>query len=82
MYQFPTVIKDLKNPLLFFGLVYIGSSILFYFFEHGEKNGPKNFGDALWYTAVTLSTVGYGDYVPVTPGGRIIGIGLIFFTLS
>ena len=81
MYEFPNVVKDLRNPLLFFGVVYLGSSVLFYMFEHGEKNGPENFGDALWYSAVTLSTVGYGDYVPVTVGGRIVGIGLIFFTL-
>jgi voltage-gated potassium channel len=72
MFQFPTVVKDLKNPLLIFGIVYIGTSALY---------GPKNFGDALWFTAVTLSTVGYGDLYPVTTGGRIIGVGLIFFTI-
>ena len=29
-------------------------------------------GDALWCALVTLATVGYGDYVPVTTGGRIV----------
>ena len=33
--------------------------------------------DALWYTIVTISTVGYGDLYPVTDAGRIIGTGII-----
>lgn len=64
-----------------FGIVYFGASILFYLFEHGRADGPKNFGDALWYSWVTISTVGYGDFTPVTAGGRITGVGLIIFTI-
>jgi Ion transport protein len=33
--------------------------------------------DAIWYTIVTISTVGYGDQYPVTDVGRIIGAGII-----
>ena len=33
--------------------------------------------DAIWYTIVTISTVGYGDEYPVTDAGRIIGAGII-----
>jgi voltage-gated potassium channel len=29
--------------------------------------------DAVWYTIVTISTVGYGDKYPVTNAGRILG---------
>ena len=29
--------------------------------------------DALWYTIVTISTVGYGDQFPVTDAGRLVG---------
>lgn len=43
-------------------------------------------GDALWWTFVTIATVGYGDLYPVTASGRIIGvivmiIGISFFTV-
>jgi voltage-gated potassium channel len=33
----------------------------------------KNASDALWYTIVTISTVGYGDRYPTTNPGRLIG---------
>ena len=33
--------------------------------------------DAIWYTIVTISTVGYGDQYPVTDAGRMIGTGII-----
>ena len=33
--------------------------------------------DALWYTIVTISTVGYGDQYPVTDAGRIVGAMII-----
>lgn len=33
--------------------------------------------DALWYTIVTISTVGYGDQYPVTNAGRVVGVVII-----
>ena len=33
--------------------------------------------DAIWYTIVTISTVGYGDQYPVTDAGRMMGTGII-----
>ncbi|MFO7581334.1 potassium channel family protein [Guyparkeria sp.] len=38
------------------------------------------FGDGMWWTLVTLSTVGYGDLVPQTEAGRLMG--LIFVAMA
>lgn len=46
-----------------------------------ERGAPGatilTFGDAVWWAASTLSTVGYGDVAPVTTGGRTIAVGLM-----
>ena len=36
-----------------------------------------NFGDALWWACTTVTTVGYGDYFPVTTTGRVVAVGLM-----
>lgn len=51
-----------------------------------EQNAPnasiKSLFDAFWFSIVTLTTVGYGDYYPVTTGGKILGLVLILFSLG
>ena len=48
-------------------VLFFGSSAFVYF----EKK--IDFPDALWWSIVTMTTVGYGDISPETTGGRIVG---------
>ena len=49
-----------------------------YFLETGKNDQFTTVFDTVWYTIVTLSTVGYGDKAPTTVEGRLIGILIIF----
>ncbi|WP_460545190.1 potassium channel family protein [Glycomyces halotolerans] len=47
-----------------------------------EGSQIHNFGDALWWSVVTASTVGYGDFVPQTATGRIVASILMFAAIG
>ncbi|QGT77911.1 hypothetical protein GM160_02810 [Guyparkeria halophila] len=42
-----------------------------------EPETFPEFSDGVWWTLVTLATVGYGDYVPVSDTGRMVGLGFV-----
>src|SRR5271166_2389114 len=51
-----------------------------------ERSSPhgriKSFGDAVWWSITTITTVGYGDYYPVTPMGRVVAVLLMVGGIS
>jgi|TARA_Y100000310_G_scaffold118911_1_gene117761 voltage-gated potassium channel len=60
-----------------FAIIFVSSGLIF-FIEH-EVN-PERFGtffDAVYYSVVTLTTVGFGDITPVSIPGRLVTIGMI-----
>jgi len=42
----------------------------------------QNVGDAVWYAVVTLTTVGYGDFYPVSGPGQIVGVIFVLCSLG
>lgn len=77
--------KKRKNIYLYLfimiALVYIVLLTMLYCSESADSNAKiQSFGDAFWYSLVTLTTVGYGDLIPVTPLGYVVG--MIFLILS
>ena len=56
------------------------SSIGVRYFEHGASNSNiDSVWDGIWWAVVTVATVGYGDRFPVSVGGRIVGLAVMFF---
>lgn len=72
-----------KRGLFFTGLcVFILLVLLMIFFETtGPDSRVENIGEAVWYTLIPLTTVGY-DSFPSTTGGRIVGAFFAIFSLG
>ena len=62
--------------------VIVGSAVAVYAFERRAGGTILTFGDALWWTVTTVTTVGYGDVYPITPAGRVVTVFLAFTGIS
>jgi voltage-gated potassium channel len=47
-----------------------------------DKEDFPNYGTAVWWAIVTVGTVGYGDVVPHTGWGRVVGSVVIVFGVT
>lgn len=54
-----------------------GAVIVYAFESHATGANIRTIGEALWWAVVTVATVGYGDYYPVTVGGRLTAAALM-----
>jgi len=73
----------LSRFLLAASVLVVNGAIIVYLVErHAPNSNIHTLGQSLWWSVTTVTTVGYGDYVPVTPAGRatacfIMAIGLL-----
>jgi voltage-gated potassium channel len=64
----------LASVVIIFVMVLVTAAVMTHMLEREAQ--PKAFGNipqALWWAVVTLTTTGYGDVVPLTVGGRMVG---------
>jgi voltage-gated potassium channel len=63
-------------------LVYVASLAILETERYEPGSKIITFGDALWWSITTITTVGYGDLSPVTGTGRVIAVLLMFGGIS
>jgi voltage-gated potassium channel len=78
-----SITRDRANSalmtLLLMGIIVLqfGSLAILRVEQYAEGANITTASDALWYTIVTISTVGYGDHYPITNPGKWIGTLII-----
>ena len=87
--RFLAAFREVREELvLFFSLtlvtLFVAATGIYYFERAAQPEVFKSVFHSLWWAIATLSTVGYGDAIPVTIGGRIftglvllIGLGIV-----
>jgi voltage-gated potassium channel len=71
----------LVYALAFFLVVFFFCSFIFYAVEHGVNPEVATYDDSIWFVLQTITTVGYGDIIPVTGIGRLMGVISMFSAL-
>lgn len=62
--------------------VFLGALAVLDMERHSPDANITTYGDALWWAMVTSTTVGYGDFYPVTTGGRLVAVGLMIMGIA
>ncbi len=74
-----------KRPLALLCICVLGYVLLILLLLLAERDagsGIRTLWDAVWFSAVTVTSVGYGDLVPVTAAGKVIGYAFIVLSVG
>ncbi len=63
--------------LTLYSIVFIYSGLIYLVEHNANRSGLGNFFDALYFSIVTMTTVGFGDITPLSEGGRILTLLMI-----
>jgi len=60
-------------------IITLGAAVLVRVFAHGDFT---SFGEAVWWAAQTVTTVGYGDVIPESVFGKAIAVFVMLFGIA
>ncbi|GJF11658.1 NAD-binding protein of Kef-type K+ transporter [Mycolicibacterium cyprinidarum] len=82
--QIPTTLispgRRISTRVVYAMLALFAAVFIVYFDRDGYRDAqgdPLSFLDCLYYATVSLSTTGYGDITPITPGARLVNVLVI-----
>lgn len=79
--------KIVREEVIVFGaaaliVLYVCAMVIYQFEHPAQPEAFSSVFDAMWWAAITLTTVGYGDVYPVTAMGRIFTVLMLFVALG
>jgi len=74
-------IRIMKIVFTIVSIIFVSSSFI-YEAEVAENPDINDLGSAIYFSIVTLTTVGFGDIVPVTPAGRFVTVLMILVSIA
>ena len=72
----------LIRALIAVAVYFLLITMLIWYERDSSQSAITNYNQALWYSLVTLTTVGYGDLYPTTIYGRAIGLIFVMFSVG
>jgi len=74
--------KPLLQASLVILLITVSAALIVKFSEAHQNSQFETFWDSVWWVIVTITTVGYGDKVPVTVAGKLTGVLIMFIGIA
>ena len=68
----------LKVFIVIFSVMTAGAVVVFFFEREQNPDHFDTIFQSVWWALVTMTTVGYGDKIPITVGGRLAGAVIMF----
>ncbi len=72
------MLRAVIAALVYFALI----TLLIWYEKDSTQSAITNYTQAIWFSLVTITTVGYGDLYPTTIYGRLVGLVFVLFSVG